>query len=58
MLDLAETMEELLAGFKDILGENVLFTIHIEERESFLSRIKNFCQVAQTLVNKENSVSL
>ena len=46
MLDLTESMEELLAGLEHVLAEDVLLAVHVEEREAFLSRIKDFSEVA------------
>ena len=46
VLDHSELLEELSPCIKDLVRKDVLLTIDPEVRESFLSWVKNLCQIA------------
>ena len=56
VLDLAKELEQLTSRLKDFSAEDVLFPIDSEVGEAFLSRVKDFREVAEVSFFVENSV--
>ena len=57
VLDHSELLKELAARVKDFMGEDILLTIYPQIRESFLGRVEDLSQIAQTSFFVEHLVS-